>query len=296
MNRILSYKNSIIKFMISLNDYDNINYIINEHINNSSFWISIFCLTIINNNNKKNNCKIHGYYLATCIEFLIILANLTIDKYKMITKYGVDKYHKTILDLSTKCFVMINNHMQMIKCVSYNIYDKLNNVINKITTQHTFNSQNNLDKIMKYNFDKKYENKLKKFNKITNNSYNLYFNNYIFPICEISLDLINLSSDKTIRNINNNIITCFANIVKIIDDCQMLLYDIDNNDNFTTNYVLNYGLEDSFNLYTLSKQVFIHFCLENNCFTNTISDIFKNMDSIIDYHIESSNIDLKSEL
>ena len=64
----------------------------------------------------------------------------------------------------------------------------------------------------------------------------------------------------------------------------------------TRNYVLNYGLLDSHELFMYNKQKFIEECMILDIYTSTVKEIVNIIDKNIDDIIEQTSPDLRSNL
>jgi hypothetical protein len=95
---------------------------------------------------------------------------------------------------------------------------------------------------------------------------------------------------KSLQEIGRN----FGFIYKICIDFEKIEYDLENSLKYSTNIVLNQGIDDSFTLFMELKTQLIEKCLEQNIYTNTLKEIIDLLELKIDSCIKNASIDMKS--
>ena len=94
MSRLLKYKDSLDRFIKDkscLFDTDsilnsNIETLLYNKIKESDKILAILLLTIMNNQNKKKKITLQGYYMASMIEFIVLITKFISDKNNIISK------------------------------------------------------------------------------------------------------------------------------------------------------------------------------------------------------------------
>lgn len=81
---------------------------------------------------------------------------------------------------------------------------------------------------------------------------------------------------------------------KISKDFENLSADIKNSTTYSTNYVLNYGLQDGYEVFLNNKQKFIEESMVDDLYTNTIKEIIDTIEANVDMIIDQTSPDLKS--
>src|SRR5271169_6899008 len=97
MSRISRYQEGILKFLKTksfINETtETTKNILLELIELSDHIPAILCLTVLNNQCKKYDLKIHGYYLAAGIDALMVVARVCCNR-----DYFDDKYGQAAID------------------------------------------------------------------------------------------------------------------------------------------------------------------------------------------------------
>lgn len=311
-SRINKYQDDIKKFIKNrsiLKKYPLLLDIIDDLYNDSDFYLSIFFLTIINNQNKKFKISIHGYHMACGIEFLNLLYKLNDNKEYYMSKYG-DKYKSIISELSLCVKLSLQNNIELIKKMEINkklvkiikiTTSMLDIVINEINTESTFTKlTNKKNDLLTYNFN--FETKINYINIINNiNRVNIieYTKNKYSLIGQIAILfgwIIGFGDNESqkIQLLQKNSIY-LGYLLKIVNDFKNIKYDILNiNNNHTNNIIINNGIQASCELYFLSKEKVMEMFINFDLYTNSIKDILTLLDNCIDINIEYTNTDLLS--
>jgi len=320
MNRLNRYKESLNRFIkeksclldeesISNTKLDSILY---NRIKKSDYILSILFLTIMNSQNKKNNINSQGYYIAATIEFIKLLIDIIDNNKEFIKLYNIEIYNKIINYLIFCCNKSMLQNLESIKDVM--IADKVNNnIIDIINLFNEHFQYKNIIMDVTFEFDNsninsdlvkwyiKYENEaiinnLNTMKKIKRESFNNYLNNKLGSLCDIVLCLgwlIGFGSKKKIPRIKK-LAKYFTLLYKLTKDFEYLDDDIDNKEEFSKNYVINYGLQESYELFMYNKQKFIEECMLLDIYTNTIKEIIYYFEKKVDIIIDKTSPELKS--
>lgn len=306
MNRLFRYKESLVRFIkdkntnsiIDIFNFDNIISI----IENSDITFPIILLTTMNNQNKRHKLSMQGYYTATTIELLSVIISLHENNSLDTIKYN---------NLIANCGKGLEYNIESIKTVVES--DKLVNIM-----QYSLQSYNNFIKDMDNLFDFKVEfanskhcndvikwylkdnneliDKYKQTKLITKESLEKYIYYRYTKLCELSILLGWIMGGGS----NDNILKLkktakyFSILYKLSIDFQNLENDISNNNNYNYNYILNCGLQNSYESFLIYKEKFIEESMIQDIYTNTFKELLDNIEEKIDFVIDKSSPDLKS--
>lgn len=291
-------------------DKDLNSYIYSLILNNDSVHSTLF-LTIMNNQNKKNHMSIQGYHIATSIEFFNVLINIIENKENVINMFGLHKYIK----LCNNLFIYANKSWQQnIESVK-NIYlphnitniiltsmnlanDTFKNIMD--LTEHKFEILNNscnfniVDWYLKNNsvLTKKFTS----LSQVSKESLNSYINRKYHFMSKLAISLGWIFGNGSINGLNNfnNTYKYFGKMCKLSRDFECLERDIDSSVVYSTNYVLNFGLQEGYEEFVNNKQLFIEDMLTEDIYSSTIKEIIDKLEADIDIVIDQTSPDLKS--
>ena len=96
MNRIDKYQDNINKFLLNKSFINklskNTKKILDDLLSQSDHITAILCLTILNNQCKKFNLKLHGYYIASGIDVMMLVAKVCTNRHYYDNKYGKKRW------------------------------------------------------------------------------------------------------------------------------------------------------------------------------------------------------------
>ena len=323
MSRLSRYKESLARFIkdrscLSESEFlpnADIYPIIYNYAKESDLILPTILLTIMHNQNKKHHISIQGYYAATGIEFLSIMINIIMNYNTFVEKYSFEIYVKTIN------FLILSFHKSMCQnldsinnSIRHNIKSKLSDVFanvmalcnKKLSYKYLLNSPkfeyNNrhpkTDTLRWYlNDNSQVLREFKKIKQLKKESLNQHINNTLGSICELAFGIgwyIGLGEKKDINKIiklSHN----FTMLYKISKDFEIIENDILNHNNkLSTNYVVNYGLQESHETYKENQQKFIEGAMTMDIYTNTIKEILNSIEQRVDVVLEQTSPDLNS--
>ncbi len=323
MSRLARYKDSLNKFikdrscLLESENIPNATYepILYNRIKNHDFMIPILFLTVMNSQNKKNHITLQGYYGASAIEFLYVLLNVMDHKEEIIGDYNSATYN-TIINYLTLCaYKSICQNLDSIKsfikndsvaniCMQvlgiYNSTISYSNLLN----DHQFeisNEKPNNDLIKWYLKDEpELKKKFATLKKIKFESYQKYLNKKIGSVCELAMTVGWLmgcgpANAKELQKVKKAS-KYFAMIYKLSLDFSNIGEDIKNSNNISTNFVVNYGLQESYELFMYNKQKFIEESMVLDIYTATIKEIINWIENKVDEVIDETSPDLKSNM
>lgn len=314
MSRLYRYRESVNRF---IRDKSNIlsdknhNIIIQNEIKRSDFILPILFLTVLNNQSKKYNLNINGYNMCAYIESLHLVIRIIDKRREYIQKYDEKTYNDAIQ------YLLINSNKLLYQCIEsiqhittadniiniiILILSTTNNYINYFITLNTFERSNiyiNNDVVKWYiKNNNQYEDIIVddhlKIYQVNNESFLNYLNNKLGNLCELLVILtqiitMNMNNEKELILIKNAS-KYFAILYKLSNDFYNLNNDTKNNNEL--NYVINYGIEDSYEFFIDNKQKFIEACVLLNIYSITIKEILNYMEESIDNIIDTASIKL----
>lgn len=290
MSRIRQYKESLISYV----ENSDIKVFIN---NKDSYIFSTLCLTVMNNVQKKLNNKniSHCYDIASSLEII----NKCIVNPSM---FGLKSMQAFINQLSLNLEQLspqtknIKHYLSLFKFINdkYNIiYTGVNNINtgNNIKTNiepeiihETINgfTNNSVIKTNKLNIPVS----PCSINQIPKILFIKYINNTYGELTNLSLLIAwilggnNYDMAKNLHLLGSY----FGIMYKIIIDINNFDEDIKKMDNqqYSLNYIINYGFQDTFELYIENKQKLLEGLITLELMSATIKEIIKYMDDIID--------------
>ncbi|QKF94170.1 isoprenoid synthase [Fadolivirus algeromassiliense] len=318
-----------------LEDQDVNNAQINTYIYNkikeNDLIFSILLLTIMNSQNKKNHISMQGYYIASCIEFLNVSLSSIDNKNEIINKFNNDGYNKLHANLYFSSNRSLQQNLESAKTVYHNLESSNKNLEStKNTYQNNFQGLCNiiLNSLSLYNNtiktinqfsdfkmnitnkscnttiikwylknDDELKEKFKTFKQVSKESINEYIDKKYISICELAMSLGWLLGGGEIKELPKlkKLSKYFGMMYKMAKDFENLTNDVKNGNVYTTNYVLNYGLQNGYEVFLNSKQKFIEeSSMDTDIYTNTIKEIIDTIEANVDMIIDQTSPDLKS--
>lgn len=318
MSRIARYKESVARFIKGRSCINNINNnvltkeIVLEHIEESEFLLPIMLLTIMNCQSKKSHLSLLGYYMASGIEFMSIIFRMIDQKTYYVNKYGYDKYYQIIANLVNYTNISLASniesmHNAITKDKAYAILNYATKIINEKLVQITndcdlsLSDSNKKSDIMKYHFKDELivKTKLSKIKQIKKDNLVNYVHTKLGSLCQMTIMigwLLGCADEKLVSNFEK-IGTHLSVMLKVAYDFEYIdkyVINIGDDNNTSTNFIINYGLQASFELFHENKQKFIENAMMHDMYTNTIKEIVDILEAKIDTVIEQTSPDLKS--
>lgn len=318
MSRLNRYKDSLIRFIkerscifeeTNIPNADIRNIIYNS-IDENDLTLPILLLTIMNNQNKKNSKTIQGYYAASAMELARILMNIVENKDQFISEHSESLFNETLYCLILTSYKLICQNLETVKD-NYNGEIVANIFINTIKI---FNNVLSFDKLLgNYEFDitdRNPENDTKqwlikdnielsehysKIKVVKNSSFKKYLNKKITALCEMSFLIgwiIGCGSSKETARIKK-LARSFSYLYKLSIDFKNIEIDIMKS-NISNNIVVNFGLQNAYELFMENKHKFIEDAMTLDIFTCTIKEVLNHIESSVDRVIEETSPDFKS--
>jgi len=270
-------------------------------LDSGDYIYPILFLTIMNSQSKKYNTLCHCYHIATSIYILNILNNEC--------EYTENYEDINIVSGILKSSKAITNNMKNIKnCTDkkgsfdmfyfiMNMYHKYVNdkyILNYPNIQITDQLPNN--EIDKWYLKKKNMEMNSKFKQVDKESYNDYLNRKIYPISEMAIVMGWLTGSGSVQQLDKlkRLAKYFSIMYKFYKDFKSLDSDLESLDEYKKNYIINFGLQESYELFMYNKQKFIEESMELDIYTYTLREIIESVETVIDDVIDNTSPDLKS--
>lgn len=305
MSRIERHQESIEKFIISKNILINN---IKDEILKKDHLSGIILASILNNNTKKSNFKVHGYYMSVAIDLLYYIIKKQeeeINQNNYITK------NNEILNLFNTIYSLFQLNIEGLKIplkqetnyskiISF-VFSYLNSKLFMITKKYEFSK---LKKMLKTDVSKinyitnDIRNKLKLLNQVSEDDIMNYINETYGNIGSIvfivgwTLGGGDLKPEilKDLQIIGEN----YGILYKICIDFDNIVQDINNSSKYCLNIVINLGIQETFTLFMSIKTKIIELCLKNNLYSHTIKEVIDLLETKIDKCLKSAEIDMNS--
>lgn len=277
---------------------------------NDSIYSTLF-LTIMNNQNRKNRISLQGYYAAASIEFFDVLVNVVENRDKVLGMFGINKYIKLCNNLYIYANKSLQQNIETVKNVflphnldkiiisvmnlSYNTFKNITSLSDhkfEITNNHC--NLNIIEWYLKNNND--LAKKFKALTQVTKESAKTYICKKYFYMSELSISLGLIFGNGSVSDIENfrQTYKYFGTMYKISKDFEILEKDINTSVVYSSNYVVNFGLQDGYEEFVNNKQLFISDMLAGDVYSNTIKEIIDKIELDIDTIIDQTSPDLKS--
>lgn len=318
MSRIAKYQEGIIKFLKTksfINDTTpETKKILNEMIENTQHIPAILCLTILNNQCKKNDVKIHGYYLASGIDILMLVSRICNNKSYYDNKYGGENIDNMISEVVCFFYKSLSQNIDTLRmskngnispkilqlCIEYTSKN-LPNIIMK----QTYNTTDKMKKtdILCMNLDDDLYKEYKKKRRIGKDSLD---NNTLLrygSVCKLALCLgwiIGCGDEAIINKTKNQDIIRLENLadnigkyLKIHDDFIFIERDM-KTIGVSNNYVINCGIKEAHMEFTEAKAKYIEGSMILDTYTKTTKEIIDLVDKDVENILHDISVDMNT--
>lgn len=299
MSRLYKYKDSVIKFLKDrcclLHDIKN-NDSLSKQFLGIDPLLSIILLTVMNNQQKKFSLVSQGYYAASVIQILQ-LYNLTTDH---IVKASIlNCANRSLwqnLNLLQNNITNVDKRDNIIHNVMNYYYNNINSIISLSSEEIVLDGKPNNDIKRWYIKDTEKLNIFNNLGKVDKESYNTQIISKVGKIIELTINIGFLLGGGNVKELNTlrKVIINLTYFYTLYIDFLNLNNDLNRPGKFSTNYVINYGIQDSYELFMLNKQKFIEECMLRDTYTSTIKEIVNYMSNAVDQIIDETSPDLRS--
>ncbi len=323
MSRISRYQEGISKFLKTksfINDTSpNTKLILEDLLNLSDHIPAILCLTILNNQCKKNDLKIHGYYLASGIDILMLIAKVCSCRDFFDEKYGQTSVDNMIMEVSScfyKCITQNIDTLRLSKngnigskltqlCIEYAI-----KLLPQITQKQIYVSKEKMKKTdlfcLEIN-DESYQ-QYKKKNKLNKDVIFADIKKRYGSVCKLAIclgwilgqgDETNIAKIKELCDEKNiaklEVLGEYIGIfLKIYDDFKYIERDIKMGQ-ISLNYVVNHGIKEAYMELIEAKANFIEGSMILEVDTKTSKEIIDMVVKQIDSIVKDASVDMETQ-
>ncbi|VBB18458.1 hypothetical protein YASMINEVIRUS_921 [Yasminevirus sp. GU-2018] len=323
MSRIGKYHTDILKFLKTksfINDTtEKTKSILYELLELTDHVPAILCLTTLNNQCKKYDIKIHGYYLAAGVDVLMILAQVCSSRDYFDNKYGQIHIDNMIMEVVSAFYRCITQNIETLRLSKNgNVNTKLTQLcieyaskyIPLITQKGSYDSTTKMKKTDLFCLDIKDKDYVlyKKKNKLAKNTLMDDMTNRYGSVCKLALclgwilgqgddscinKLKDLSDEKTINKLEK-LGEHMGRFLKLHDDFKYIERDIKNG-RFSLNYVVNYGIKEAYIELTESKANFIEGSMVVGVETKTSKEIIAMIVKNVDDIMKDTSVDFETQ-
>jgi len=311
MNRIQKYQDSIDRFFKNKSYLTHLNNskeceAITDSIKKNNFLVTILLLTITNNINKKNKIHQHGYYIGSSMELLFLLSRNR-------EKENIFNLEKNLLiKINSLANILLIQNLELSSVVlskekllkNYNSSIKLLNteIISVLDEKINYNENKKVsDEIINYNFknSESVKKQLKRINQINKEELIKYIEKKYCSIIELAVVFTwNLAGgNENLVKFIQKIGYYFGFLTKIFFDILEIESDInmENDKKYTTNILINFGIQETFELFMNYKKKFIELTMKLDLFSNTIKELIDFLEDIFDGFIEKTTPYMSNE-
>ncbi len=317
MSRLSRYRESLTRFIRNKSglsktaESGGVDSLAYDYIKSSDLILPILVLTIMNNQNKKKKVTLHGYHAAACIAFCQTILTVVEDKSNFVKQYGIDHYHKLITHLIVSANRSLSENIQSIRhhikaTESIDVFLNSMEILNERLTyvkllsniEPTLTSRRPLSEIQKWIITNSPEmtEKVKSIKVIERKCFRKYMENHIGSLCELTFALGWLTGCGGVDSLDSitKASEYFATMYKISLDFSRIQTDIAAANNYSFNFVINYGFQKSYELFMESKEKFIKEAMTTDIYTATVKEIHNYVEHRVDELLENTTPDLKS--
>jgi hypothetical protein len=323
MSRISRYQEEVFKFLKTKSFFnettETTKTILYDLLELSDHIPAVLCLTILNNQRKKNDIKIHGYYLASGVEAMMLLAKVCSNRDFFDNKYGQNAVDNMVTEVASNFYRCITQNIDTLRlskngtistkltqlCIEY-----ATKLIPQITHKGTYNSNTKMKKTDLLCMDLPDTDYLqyKKKNKLEKGLLIEDMNKRYGSVCKLAMSLgwilgqgddasINkikdLSEDKTVMRLEK-LGEYMGAFLKLHDDFKYVMRDIKVG-RFSLNYVINYGIKEAYIELIDAKSNFIEGSMLLGVETKTSKEIIDMIVSNIDNMVKDASVDMETQ-
>ena len=323
MSRISKYQDGVLKFLKTksfINDTtEETKTILYELLELSDHIPAILCLTILNNQCKKYDLKIHGYYLASGIDMMMLMAKVCSSRDYFDDKYGQYAIDNMIMEVTNSFYKCITQNIETLRMSKNgNVNTKLTQLcieyaakhIPYITQKGIYDSEMKMKKtdLFCLNIADGDYLSYKKKNMLDKDLLLTDMISRFGSVCKLAMSLgwilgqgddtiynklRDLSEEKTINKIEK-LGEFMGKFLKLHDDFRYVERDIKIG-RFSLNYVINYGIKEAYIELIESKASYIEGSMILGVETKTSKEIIDMIVRDIDDIVKDASVDLNTQ-
>lgn len=323
MSRISRYQEGIMRFLKKqsfINDTtEKTKEILNDLLELTDHIPAILCLTILNNQCKKYDIKLHGYYIASGIDVLMLVAKVCSSRDHFDNKYGQVAIDNMIMEVISSFYKCITQNIETLRM------GKNNNINNKltqycieystkmmpyITYKNTYDSKEKMKKtdFLCMDLTTTQYKEYKKKNKLGKNILIEDIKKRYGSVCKLAMTLGwvlgqgDESAFNKIRELSDiemvakleKLGDIMGTFLKIHDDFKYTTRDLKLG-RYSLNYVINYGIKDAYSELIESKANFIEGSMILGIETKTSKEIIDMVIKDIDEIVKDISVDMETQ-
>ncbi len=315
MSRINRYQENILKFLktrsfISKTSNDT-QQILTDLLELCDHIPAILCLTILNNQCKKYNLKIHGYYIATGVDIMMLMAKVASNRDYFNKTYGEYKIDNMMLEVTNWFYYCIS---QNIETLNLSKNGKLNAKTYQLCTEYAakylplitrkviHNSTDKMKKtdIFNFKFDpsnsKEIMKEYKKKNRVDKTTLYEDIENRYGSVCKLAICLgwlLGQGDEASLPNLEK-LAKWMSVFLKMSDDFKYLERDMMYG-RLSSNYVVNYGIKEAYMEIIESKTDFIEVSMHIGVDTKTTKEIIDMVVKEVDSLVHDVSVDIETQ-
>lgn len=313
MNRINKYQENIKTFIknkgfLSKISQDTQN-ILNAQLETSDHIAAILCLTVLNSRCKKYNLKIHGYYVALAVDILMIMGKIYANRDFYDTLYNTVSIDNATTETTNWLYWSIAQNIEtlmMNKTERYNpktlqlCMDMCVKYMPQIFKKSNYTSNKRVKRTDIYSYhpeDHEFRNAYKKKTTLSKTILQNEINNRYGAVCclAISLGWLIGQGDEAVLDKLDNMGKYFGTFLKVSDDFIYLERDVQLANSVSTNYVINYGIKESYSELIESHIHFMEELMKNNIDTKTMKEIIDIIMKQVDDMMGDISVDMETQ-
>ena len=314
MSRISRYQDSMSKFIKNRSHIStlegNMRINIYDLLKNSDNIVPIIMLTVLNSQSKKNGYSLHGYYMGCGMEMIITIIKILDNKVYYGVNYDEKTIQKIILKLSSIINICLAQNIEYIQ----NMFPKekvlkiscfasklVNSKLSDICEEEILDTTKNIKKtdLLKYSFKEtcQPDNVISSLKQIKSESMDKYIEKKYGSMCQIAMTLgwlLGSGDEKTIPQLEK-LGKYLGIMLKLSYDFENIERDLRHNHVSSNNYIINYGIQNGFELFIDNKVKFVEGCMSLDIYTNTMKEVLDLIEEKVDSFIDSTSPELKSQ-
>jgi hypothetical protein len=313
MSRITRYQESISKHMKNKSCITTLDEIFKTNIykltEESDYMVSIILLTVLSSQNRKNKTNLHGYYMGCGIELMMLMCKMMDNKKYYENMFTEEKTKKMTLKISTLINLCLSQNVEYIQTtvskektlkIFHNSLKVLTDKLYDILDDDVVECGDYIKKtdILKYNFVEitKPKDKIMKLKQVNKEHLMKFINRKYCSVCKSAITIgwmLGCGQESYINQLEK-MGEYLGIMMKISYDFMNLERDLQTSINYSYNYIINFGLQEAFELFLDNKIKLIENCMILDLYTHTMKEVLDVVEARVDNLLGKTKIDLRS--
>jgi hypothetical protein len=284
---------------------DNIYKLVEE----SDYMISIVLLTVLSSQNRKNKTNLHGYFMGCGIELMMLMCKVLDNKNYYNKEFTEVTAKKMVTKMSTLINICLSQNVEYIQStvskektlkIFHNSLKILNDKLFNIIDDDIIELGEYIKKtdILKYNFSEitKPKEKIMALKQVNKEQLLHFIKKKYGSVCQsaIIIGWMLGSGNENMIGPLEKMGEYLGFMIKISYDFKNLERDLKTNSDFSYNYIINFGLQDAFELFIDNKTKLIESCMILDLYSNTMKEVLDVVETRVDNLLGKTKADLKS--